>query len=106
MRIFIEGREIDDIRLFARDRRNIAIKGRLRGGMDIEQRCTRILCQNFNGYPTRKNLHKMKETEQLLLDKNVCIILETGANRQDKMMDLSENLELTRENKMPEVERA
>ena len=63
IRIWIEGREVKDLKLYSRDKREIEIRGRMIGGMmDFEDRKTRILCHNFNGYPSYKNnLHKIKE---------------------------------------------
>ena len=45
----------------------------------------------------------MKATEKLFKDKDICIILETGANENQKLMDLSETLQVTRENKMKQI---
>ena len=38
--------------------------------------------------------------------KDICVILETGANTEQQLLDLSETLDLTKENKMPPTERA
>ena len=45
----------------------------------------------------------MKAAEILMKDKDICIILETGANENQEMMDLSENMQITRENKMKKI---
>jgi len=61
---------------------------------------------NANGYPSSKAVgHKMKAYEQRLRNKDVVILIETGINKNAKMRDLSEELELTSINYMPEVEK-
>ena len=66
----------------------------------------RIYCQNANGFPTStKTQHKLKKFAEKLKMSHITVLLETGVSKKDKMKDLAQDLDISRENKMPEVEK-
>ena len=61
---------------------------------------------NANGYPSSRAAgHKIKAYENRLRNKDVAIILEIGINKNVSMTDLSDTMEVTNINHMPDVEK-
>ena len=64
-----------------------------------------IICTNVNGYPsTKNNQKKVPEIKRLLDDHRSAIVLETGINDQEKMLDLFQEINIAKENKMKNIE--
>ena len=82
---------------------NIRVRPKLKAGTDEE---ILIVGHNASGFPSSKdNIHKLKGFKQLLEGKDGAVILETGINKDRRMMIPDDNLEICKENKMPEVEK-
>ena len=61
---------------------------------------------NANGYPSSRAVgRKIKAYESRLRNKDVVVILETGINKNVSMTDLSDTMEVTNINHMPDVEK-
>ena len=65
----------------------------------------KIICSNANGYPsTKNNLKKVPEIKKLINNQNMAIILEMGINEKEKMLDLFEDINIAKENKMKSID--
>ena len=61
-----------------------------------------ILCHNTSGFPNDKNnIHKLRKVKQLLDKKDAAIILETGTNKNNNLLIPNEDIQISKENKMP-----
>ena len=82
----------------------VTIRPKLLGGMDEGEEYTKILCQNYQGFPNDgHNRHKLKETRKILNQADIAVILETGTNKDKELMIPSERHRIATENKMPKV---
>ena len=80
----------------------VEIRPRLVGGSEG----VKILCTNSNGYPSDKNnKRKVPTAKKLLKDQDMAIILETGINKVQTMLDLDESLNIAKSNPMKSIER-
>ena len=93
---------MDDIDLSNNLHNNIEIRPKLIGGSEDFS----IICANVNGYPsTKNNQNKVPEISKLIKGHRAVIALETGVNEQEKMLDLFEEINIAKENKMKTIEK-
>jgi len=60
--------------------------------------------QNAEGFPRKGvNQHKMREFERRMKDKQAYVIIESGCNKNNKLTDLTDNLEITTINYMNDI---
>lgn len=60
--------------------------------------------QNAQGFPgSRSNAHKMIDYVELLDKFHAVVIIETGINKNERLRDIAENLNITTVNHMKET---
>jgi len=83
---------------------DIEIRPKLNAGSEEEE--INIICMNCNGFPSGSN-HGLKLVllNELIKDKDIAVILETGINKNRKIREVTEDHNVTKINFMKDIER-